>query len=70
MNNQKQQPIEFRCSYVPERKTVLIWVSSAAMFEIPFEIFKKFYYETDKAQKGAQILVPDKKIVIPEPMPH
>lgn len=66
MPDNQPQAIEFRCSYVPERKTVLIWASSAAMFEIPFHIFKKIYYEMDKAQKGSQILVPDNKIVKPK----
>jgi hypothetical protein len=64
-NQQKQTPIEFRCQYIPERKSVLIWVSSAAMFEMPFYIFKQFWHEMDKAHKGAQILVPDNRIVIP-----
>jgi len=64
---QKQYPIEFRCSYVPERKTILIWVSNAAMFEIPFYILKEFYYKMDEAQKAAQsqLLVPDNRIVVP-----
>jgi len=68
MTEQTQHEIRLTCQYVPERKTVLIWVSAAAMFEIPFEIFKKFYYEMDKAQKHSQsnLLVPDNRIVTPE----
>lgn len=68
MASNEATKITFQSSYVPERKTVLIWVSSAAMFEIPFEILKKFYYEADKQQKAAQsnLIVPDKRIITPD----
>jgi hypothetical protein len=68
MDNNKPLPVQFTCRYLPERKTVLIWVSSAATFEIPFDILKQFYYEMDKAQKAAQsnLVVPDNRIIAPE----
>jgi hypothetical protein len=68
-NNQPQQQhaIHYSAHYVPERKTVVLSVSSVAAMEIPFEILKKFYYEMDKTQKAAQsqLIVPDKQIIRP-----
>lgn len=64
---EQQYPIHYGAQYIPERKTVVISVSSVVGIEIPFEILKKFYYEMDKQQKAAQsqLLVPDKQIIIP-----
>lgn len=61
----QQHAIHYGAQYIPERKTVVISISSVVGVEIPFEILKKFYYEMDKAQKGAQLLVPDNQIIVP-----
>lgn len=68
MATENKEQIRYTVQYIPERKTVLLWVSAAAMFEIPFDIFKNFYYQMDQAQKTAQsnLLVPDNNIVVPD----
>lgn len=66
-NKQEQHKIHYSAHYVPERKTVVLSVSSVVAMEIPFEILKKFYHDMDKVQKEAQLglLVPDKRIIQP-----
>lgn len=68
-NNNEQQrfPINYTAQYVPERNSVVLSVMGIFAIEIPFHIFKKFYYEMDKRQKEAQsnLLVPDKRIITP-----
>ena len=64
-NNPTQQqptPTRYDMQYNNERKTVLLWVQGASMMEMPFDIFKKFYYAANEAHKANQRIIPARKL--------
>lgn len=64
MQNQKNEvPVKYE--YDPKSKMVRIYITPFASFALPFNVLKDIYYQTNEMQKQAQILVPDKRIVVP-----